>query len=172
LKDKKPKIPPLVERVCCWRVGTGMHFYISCSLWWSPNLLTPDERSAMWITRDKMCLKSFSRLEVNIIQFSTLSCVYWYKIFVKIIGISMLLESLNFEVLIESGVVCRLFVQLSEKCDSIKWLIFCYKPTKLEYWHLYYWSLMRSACFDMFSDPLCGFKSVQKWFGKVSIKRP
>jgi hypothetical protein len=50
----------------------------------------------------------------------------------------MLLESLNFEVLIESGVVCRLFVQLSEKCDSIKWLIFCYKPTKLEYWHLYY----------------------------------
>ncbi len=113
MKYKKPKIPPLVERVCCW--GVGMYFYISCSPWWFPTPITTEKRSATCLMREKMCLKSFSRLEVNIIWFSTLSCIYWYKIFVRIISISMLLESLNFEVMIESGVVCRPFVQLIGK---------------------------------------------------------
>ncbi len=105
MKNKKPKIPPLVERVCCW--GVDMYFCISCSLWWFPTPITTERRSATWLIRDKVCLKSFSRLEVNIITFYTLSCIYWYKIFATFIGISLLLESLNFEFVIESGVVCR-----------------------------------------------------------------
>jgi hypothetical protein len=105
LKNKKPKIPPLVERVCCW--GVGMYFGISCSLWWFPTPITTEKRSAMWFMRDKMCWKSFSWLEVNISRFHTLSCVYSYIIFVIIISTSMLFESLNFVDMIESGVACR-----------------------------------------------------------------
>jgi hypothetical protein len=105
LKNKRPKIPPLVERVCCW--GVGMYFCISCSLWWFPTPITTEKRSATWLMRDKMCLKSFSRLEVNTIWFSTLTCIYWHKIFVRIISISTLLESSNFDDLIESGVSFR-----------------------------------------------------------------
>ncbi len=53
LKNKRPKIPPLVERVCCWWVG--MYFGISCSLRWLPTPITTERRSAMWFIRDKMC---------------------------------------------------------------------------------------------------------------------
>ena len=61
----------------------------------------------MWFIRKKMCLKSLSRLAVYIIGFYTLSCVYLYTFFVKITNICMPFESLNFDDLIESGVVCR-----------------------------------------------------------------
>jgi hypothetical protein len=145
LKNKKPKIPPLVGRVCCWRVG--MYFYISCSLWWFPTPITTEKRSATWLMRDKMCLKSFSRLEVNIIRFYTLSCIYLCTIFVKIISISMLLESLNFDVLIESGVVCRSLCSAVGKMRSHKmaYILFYIK----EKWVLAY-ILLNLATFCIF----------------------
>ncbi len=104
-KNRRPKIPPLVERVCCW--GVGMYFGISCSLQWFPTPITTERRSAMWFFREKMCLNSLSRFPFYIIVFYTLSCVYSYTIFVKIASISMLFESLNFDDSIESGVACR-----------------------------------------------------------------
>ncbi len=134
LKNKRPKIPPLVERVCCW--GVGMYFGISCSLRWFPTPITTEKRSAMWFMRDKMCWTLFSWIEVSIGRFHTLSCVYSYIIFVIIISTSMLFESLNFADMIESGVTCRPpFVRLSEKCDSIKWLIYCFTSKGTDYSH-------------------------------------
>ncbi len=105
MKNKRPKIPFLVERGCCW--GVGMYFCISCSLRWFPTPITTERRSATWFIRKKMCLKSLSRLAVYIIGFYILSCVYLYTFFVKITSIGMLFESLNSDDLIGSGVACR-----------------------------------------------------------------
>ncbi len=87
-----------------WKIK---YFCISCSLRWFPTPITTEKRSAMWFMRDKMCWNSFSRLEVDIIRFYTLFCVYWYTIFVKIASICMLFVSLNFADMFEIGVACR-----------------------------------------------------------------
>ncbi len=147
-----------------------MYFYISCSLWWSPAALTTEKRSATWFMCDKKCSEQFLQPEANIIWIFIVSCVYWYEIFAKFVRISKLFEPLNIKVLIESG--AGLLVQLSDKCASRNRPRFRIKPKNVGFRPIYYQCILSSACFDIFSNPLCCFKSTWKPFGKVSIKRP
>ncbi len=135
-----------------------MYFYISCSLRWFPAALTTEKRIVTQIMCDRTCSEQFPRPEVNIIRIFIALRVYWYRILIKIVDLDTFSESLNIKPMIESGVVCRpLCSAVGQMCFQKKAYIRI-KPKKFEFWPIYYWSLLRSAYFDIFSDPLCYLK--------------
>ena len=159
LKNKRPKIPPLVEGVCCLKGRyVLLHQLQSLMVPYTDNNWEEKVRCVLLVIK---CVKGrFHGLKLisfgSILYPAPIDIRFSLKLLAEVCFWSLwTLQSWS-----RAAWFVGLFVQLSEKCATMKWPIFCYKPKKFEYWPIYYWSLLRSACFSIFSAPLCGFKSI------------